>query len=80
MTVLFGLLVGHFFGLVPVEVAVADTGNDKFVLIDGTATGVNDEIDLSTDASSWAKVVCLEANTWYVVAGVGVTTDGGVAD
>jgi hypothetical protein len=63
-----------------VEVAVADTAADKFVLIDGTATGVNDEIDLSTDASSWVKVVCLEANTWYVVSGVGVTTDGGVAD
>ena len=63
-----------------VEVAVADTGNDKFVLIDGTATGVNDELDLSTDASSWVKVACLEANTWYVVAGVGATTDGGAAD
>jgi hypothetical protein len=63
-----------------VEVAVADTAADKFVLIDGTVLDVNDEIDLSTDASSWVKVVCLEANTWYVVSQVGVVTDGGPAD
>jgi hypothetical protein len=63
-----------------VEVAVVDTANDMFVLIDGTVLDVDDEIDLSTNPSSWVKIVCYEANTWYIVSGVGVTTDGGAAD
>jgi hypothetical protein len=63
-----------------VEVAVADTANDKIVLIDGTALDINDEADLGTGASNWAQFECLEANTWYITAGVGVTTDGGAAD
>ena len=63
-----------------VELAVVDTGNDKFVLVDGTALDVDDEVDLGTNASDSVKIECLEANIWYITAQVGVATDGGAAD
>jgi hypothetical protein len=53
---------------------------DQFVLSNGTALDAQDELDLAGAAGSQAKVVCIQANKWWVMEEIGTCSDGGTAD
>lgn len=57
-----------------------DTSNDLFVIKNGTALDVNDEVDLATTANKRYTFICLEENKWYIAAEDATSTDGGAAD
>ena len=65
------------------EVALTDTSNDVFTLMDGTALTAGDELDSDSSADSggdFVYVMCTATNIWRLLAENGAWSDGGVAD
>ncbi len=61
-----------------VSIAINDPGDT--IVFPGLSLGADDELDSAGNAGDFVGVVCLEANTWYVIGSRGGWTDGGAAD
>jgi len=62
--------------------ASIDSANasDQFTLMNGTAIGANEELDLAGTASKSCTVTCVAANVWEVTGESGTCADGGAKD